>query len=278
LRASGRFSRLEGVTLDLFDTHLHLDDEAFAHDREAVLHRARAAGVRGFLTIGTSLASSRRAIALADRHPDVYAAVAIHPHEAPAATPEALAELAGLAGHPRVVAIGETGLDYYRDFAPKDLQAEAFRAHLALARRLRLPVIIHNRDAHWDVLRILAEEPPPGVIMHCFSGSVEIARRCLDCGYYIGMDGPLTYRNARRALEVVAFVPPDRLLLETDAPYLPPEPHRGVRNEPAFLPLIAEAAARARGVFPGTVAELTTINAREAFGLARLATREGGHT
>jgi TatD DNase family protein len=263
--------------LDLFDSHLHLDDEAFEPDRDTVLERARDVGVRGFVTIGTSLASSRRAIALAERHADVYAAVAIHPHEAPAATPAALDELAALAGSPCVVAIGETGLDYYRDFAPKEAQAEAFRAHLALAKRLHLPVIVHSRDAHSDVLRILAEEAPPRVIMHCFSGSVEIARRCLDRGYYIGLGGPLTYRNARRALDVAGFVAPDRLLLETDAPYLPPEPHRGRRNESSYLPLIAAAAARARGVADGTVAELTTINAREVFGLTRAATREGGH-
>jgi TatD DNase family protein len=263
--------------LDLFDTHLHLDDEAFDQDREAMLDRARAAGVRAFVTVGTSLESSRRAIALAEHSSDVYAAVAIHPHEAPAATPEALETLAALARHPRVVAIGETGLDYYRDFAPKDVQAQAFRDHLALARRLDLPVIVHNRDAHWDVLRILGEEAPTRVILHCFSGAVDIARRCVDRGYYLGLGGPLTYRNARRTLDVAAFVPPDRLLLETDAPYLPPEPHRGRRNEPSYLPLIAGAAARARGVAAGTVAELTAMNAREAFGLARAATREGGH-
>ncbi|MDR7420322.1 MAG: TatD family hydrolase [Armatimonadota bacterium] len=263
--------------LELFDSHVHLDDEVFEPDRAGVLQRARAVGVKGFVTIGTSLASSRRAVALAEQHPDVYAAVAIHPHEAPAATPEALDELAALARHRRVVAIGETGLDYYRDFAPKDLQAQAFRAHLVLAKRLDLPVVIHNRDAHWDVLKILAEEAPPRVIMHCFSGSVEIARRCLDRGYYIGLGGPLTYRNARRVLEVAAFVAPDLLLLETDAPYLPPEPHRGQRNESSYLPLIAAAAARARGVAAGTVAELTTMNAREAFGLTRAATREGGY-
>lgn len=262
------------MVLDLFDSHCHLDDEAFAADREAVLDRARTAGVRGTVTVGTSLASSRRAIALAEQHADVYAAVAIHPHDASSATAAAMAELEALARHQRVVAIGETGLDYYRDFAPRDTQAQVFRAHLVLARLLNLPVIIHNRDAHFDVMRILAEEAPPRVIMHCFSGSPEIAHRCLDRGYYLGLGGPLTYRNARRALEVAAYVPPDRLLLETDAPYLPPEPHRGRRNEPSYLPLIAWAAAHARGVAAGTVAEITTSNAREAFGLARLATRE----
>jgi TatD DNase family protein len=274
LRVSGVSSRLGTVVLDLFDSHCHLDDEAFAADREAVLDRARTAGVRGVVTVGTSLASSRRAIALAEQHADVYAAVAIHPHDASNATAAAMAELETLARHPRVVAIGETGLDYYRDFAPREAQAQAFRAHLALARLLNLPVIIHNRDAHLDVMQILAEEAPLRVIMHCFSGSPEVARRCLDCGYYLGLGGPLTYRNARRALEVAAYVPPDRLLLETDAPYLPPEPHRGRRNEPSYLPLIAWAAAHARGVSAGTVAEITTSNAREAFGLARLATRE----
>lgn len=262
------------MALELFDSHLHLDDDAFASDREVVLDRARAAGVQGFVTVGTSLESCRRALALAEQHADVFAAVAIHPHDAADATPDAMAALAALAKHPRVVAIGETGLDYYRDFAPREVQQQVFRAHLVLARDLGLPVIVHNRDAHADVLRILADVPPPGVVMHCFSGSLETARTCLDRGYYIGLGGPLTYRTARRAVEVAAFVPPDRLLLETDAPYLPPEPHRGRRNEPSYLPLIARAAARARGVAAGTVAEVTTANARALFGLTRLAVRE----
>jgi TatD DNase family protein len=262
------------VAFGLFDSHLHLDDQAFDGDREAVLARARAAGVGGLLTVGTSVDSSRRAVALAGQHHDVFAAVAIHPHDAADATPEALDVLAALARHPRVVAVGETGLDYYRNFAPREVQQRAFRAHLALARALDLAVIVHNRDAHADVLRILHEEAPARVVMHCFSGSLEIARACLDRGYYIGLGGPLTYRSARRAVEVAAFVPPDRLLLETDAPYLPPEPHRGRRNEPAYLPLIAKAAAAARGVSAGTVAEISTANARAAFGVAHAAARE----
>lgn len=262
------------MAFDLFDSHLHLDDQAFDGDRDVVLARARAAGVRGFLTVGTSLDSSYRAVALAGHHHDVFAAVAIHPHDAADATPEALEVLAALARRPRVVAVGETGLDYYRNFAPREVQERAFRAHLALARALDLPVIVHNRDAHADVLRVLQEEAPGRVVMHCFSGSMEIARTCIDRGYYIGLGGPLTYRNARRAVEVAALAPPDRLLLETDAPYLPPEPHRGRRNEPAYLPLIAQAAAAARGVSAGTVAEISTANAMAAFGLVHAAARE----
>ena len=262
------------MVLDLFDSHLHLDDDAFASDRDGILARARAAGVQGLLTVGTSLVSSRRAIALAEQHADVHAAVAIHPHVALEATPDALEELAALARHPRVAAIGETGLDFYRNFAPREAQEAAFRAHLALARTLDLPVIIHTRDAHAEVLRILEETPPPRAIMHCFSASLEVARICLDRGYYLGLGGPVTYRNARGALEIAKFVTPDRLLLETDAPYLPPEPHRGRRNEPSYLPLVAWAIAHARGVAAGTVAELTTANARAAFGLARAPIRE----
>jgi len=261
------------VTLELFDTHLHLDDEAFAADGEAAVARARSAGVAGFITVGTSLASSRRAIALTERHDDVYAAVAVHPHNAGDATPGAFETLTALARHPRVVAVGETGLDFYRNFAPRDTQEQAFRRQLILAGELGLPVIIHNRDADPEVLRILEEVGPARVIMHCFSGSLELARTCLDRGYYLGLGGPVTYRNARRAIEVARFVPPDRLLLETDAPYLPPEPHRGRRNEPAYLPLIAWAIAHARGVSAGTVGELTTANARGAFGLVRPVTR-----
>ncbi len=256
------------MVLDLFDTHLHLDDDAFASDAEAVLARARAAGVLGFVTVGTSLPSCHRAVALADRHPDVHAAVAIHPHNAADATPEALDELAALARHPRVVAIGETGLDYYRNFAPREAQMSAFRAHLRLAHERDLPVIVHNRNAAAEVMRVLDEAASPRVIMHCFSGSLELAGTCLDRGYFLGLGGPVTYRNAR-AVDVARFVPPDRLLLETDAPYLPPEPHRGRRNEPAYLPLIAWAIAHARGVSAGTVGELTTVNARTIFRLAR---------
>jgi len=192
------------VILDLFDSHLHLDDEAFAADREAALERARAAGVRGFACVGTSLTSSRRAIALAEAHSDVYASVAIHPHDAADATPEALRELEMLARRPRVVAIGETGLDFYRNFAPRQVQEDAFRAHLALAATLRLPVIIHNRDAHAEVLHILADAAPVRVIMHCFSGSLEIARTCLDRGYYIGLGGPVTCVLAGSGIEGLA--------------------------------------------------------------------------
>ncbi len=260
--------------LDLFDSHLHLDDGVFAADLDAVLSRARSAGVRGFVTVGTSVESSRQAVALAEQHPDIYAAVAIHPHDAPDATPEAMELLTTVARHPRVVAIGETGLDYFRNFAPREAQHQAFRAHLALALALDLPVIIHNRDANADVLGILAESVPPRVVMHCFAGSLEMARTCLDRGYFLSLGGPVTYRNARRALDVARFVPPDRLLLETDAPHLPPEPHRGRRNEPSYLPLIAWAIADVRGVAAGTVAELTTSNARQAFGLLRTPARE----
>ncbi len=262
------------MALDLVDTHVHLDDAAFAPDLDAVLARARGAGVRGFVSVGTSVASSRRAVALAEQHRDVYAAVAIHPHDAAEATPEALAALEDLARHPKVVAIGETGLDWYRDFAPRDAQLWALRAHLDLARHHGLPVIVHCREAYADVLEVLAAYPDLCVIMHCFSGSLEVARVCLDRGYYLGLGGPVTYRNARRATEVARYVPPDRVLLETDAPYLPPEPHRGRRNEPAYLPLVAQAVARARDVAPGTVAELTSANARVAFGLGRPAVRE----
>jgi len=262
------------VNLDLFDSHVHLDDEVFAPDREVVLDRARGVGVRGFVCVGTSLVSSRRAIALADAHADVYATVAIHPHDAADATPEALEALAALARHRRVVAIGETGLDFHRNFAPREVQERAFRAHVTLAAALQLPVIVHNRDAHDEVLRVLADAAPVRVIMHCFAASLEVARTCLDRGYYLGLGGPLTYRNARQALEVARFAPPDRLVLETDAPYLPPEPHRGRRNEPAYLPLIASAVAGARGVAAGTVAELTTGNATQVFDLGRVEIRE----
>jgi TatD DNase family protein len=263
-----------GESLELIDSHVHLDDDAFTPDWDAMMARARGVGVRAFVSIATSLAGSRRAIALAEAHADVYATIGVHPHDAPSATPETLAELAALAKHPKVVAIGETGLDYFRNFAPRETQEAAFRAQLRLARDLGLPAIIHSRDAGDDVLEILAADGPKRVIMHAFSGPPEMAQQCVDRGYYIGLGGPITYRNARRTLEVAAAVPSDRMLLETDAPYLPPEPHRGKRNESSYLPLIAAAVARARDVAAGTVAEITTLNAIEAFGLRRIAARE----
>jgi len=252
------------VTPDLFDTHAHLHFPDFAADLEAVLARARAAGVRRFLTVGTDVESSRSAVALAGREPDVWAAVGIHPHDAAGADDAALAEIERLAASPRVVAVGEIGLDFFRDLSPRPAQEAAFRRQLALARRLGKPVLVHCRDAHPEVLDVLAAEwePARGGIMHCFSGDVAIARRCLDLGFLVSLAGPVTYPKARALPEVARFLPADRLVVETDCPYLPPQGHRGMRNEPAYLALTAGRVAELRGDSLETLARRTTDNAR----------------
>ena len=257
------------MTLDLFDTHAHLHFPEFDADRDAMLDRARAAGVRRMLTIGTEPESSRAAVALASREADVWATVGIHPHDAAGADAAALGEIERLAAEPRVVAVGEIGLDYFRNLSPREDQQRAFRALLGLARRVGKPVVIHCRDAHDDVLRILAEERVADVrgIMHCFSGDLAIARRCLDLGLLISLAGPVTYPNARALPEVARFVPGDRLVVETDCPFLPPQGYRGKRNEPAYLAITATRVAELRGEPGESMAARMTVNACALFGI-----------
>ncbi len=254
---------------ELFDTHAHLHFPEFADDLHAVLARARAAGVTGMLTIGTDVESSRAAIAIAAREPDVWAAVGIHPHEAAEADDAALAEIERLANVPRVVAVGEIGLDFFRNLSPRDVQERCFRALLDLARRVDKPVLIHCRDAHDEVLALLADARvgEQGGIMHCFSGDTEIARRCLDLGLLISIAGPVTYPNARKLLDVVRAVPRDRLVVETDCPYLPPQPYRGQRNEPAYVAITAARVAELRGEALETLGPDMAANARRLFAL-----------
>jgi TatD DNase family protein len=257
------------VSLDLFDTHAHLHFPEFDEDREALLARAREAGVRRMLTIGTEPESSRAAAALAAREADVWATVGIHPHDAAGAGPESLDAIEALAAAPRVVAVGEIGLDYFRNLSPREDQQRVFRAQLGLARRAGKPVVIHCRDAHDDVLRILAEErvAERRGIMHCFSGDVEVARRCLDLGLLISLAGPVTYPNARALPAVARFVPADRLVVETDCPFLPPQGHRGQRNEPAYLSITAARVAELRGEPVEEVAARMTANACALLGI-----------
>jgi TatD DNase family protein len=241
----------------------------FDADRLEVLARARCVGVATSIAIGYDLESSRQAISLADKEQDVFACVAIHPHHASNATTDCLAHLESLASHPRVVGIGEIGLDYYRNWSPRDTQEMAFRTQLRLAASLRLPVAIHDREAHSETMRILSEEAAdlPAVILHCFSGDRDMAIEAWRRGYYTAVGGPLTYPNASRLRDLFRDAPRDRVLLETDAPYLPPTPHRGRRNEPAFLCLVADQLANLWGASPTHVAEVTTRNVRRAFGL-----------
>jgi TatD DNase family protein len=256
----------------LIDSHAHLDMPQFDADRESVLERARAADVRAVLTLGVDGDSSQRAVALAQRYPGVYAAVGIHPHEAIHATPEVYKALVRLAREPeanRIIAWGEIGLDYHYNHSPPDVQRREFRRQIRLARELDLPVCIHSREAHEDVVAILAEEKAAdaGVVMHCFSADERIARRCLDLGCYISFAGPVTFTNARQLPAVVPLIPNDRLLIETDAPYLSPHPWRGRehRNEPARVAVIAARLAALRGVGLEEVGEAVTQNFKTLF-------------
>lgn len=252
----------------LFDTHAHLHFPELAADLDGVLERARQAGVVGMVTIGTDRETNPAAVALAERLADVHATVGIHPHDAALATEADFEAMERLAREsPKVVALGEMGLDFFRDLSPRDVQETVFRRQLALARRLHKPVVIHCRDAHPEALAILAEEGVGEVdgVMHCFSADVEVARRCLDLGLSISLAGPVTYKNARALPEVARFVPADRLVVETDCPFLPPHPHRGQRNEPAWVAITAARVAELRGETLQALGETTTENARRLF-------------
>ena len=250
----------------MIDSHAHLDFPQFDDDREAVVERAREAGLAAILNVGADLASSRAAVALAEQYDFIYAAVGVHPHDAKTVTPAVLDELRVLARHPQVVAIGEIGLDYYRDLSPRPVQRQVFADQLALATELALPVVIHDREAHDDVLAVLRGWQGTGVI-HSYSAGLERLDEVLGLGFSIGISGPVTFRRAHRLRSVAAAVPLERLLVETDCPYLTPVPYRGRRNEPAYVQYVAEAVAQARGIAEEALARATTDNARRLFGI-----------
>ena len=254
----------------LVDTHAHLHGPEFAADIDAVLDRARAAGIATVVTIGTDSETNRAAVALAEERSAIYATVGIHPHDAAGATAADFEAMEALARRSaKVVAVGETGLDFFRNLSPPAAQEAVFRRQLDVARRLDKPVVLHCRDAHAEMLSILADESAEeiGGVMHCFSADVAVARRCLDLGLFISLAGPVTYKNARSLPEVARFVPEDRLVIETDCPYLPPEPHRGKRNEPAYVALTATRVAALRGADLDGFGAATTRNARALFRL-----------
>lgn len=250
----------------MIDSHAHLDFPPFDPDREAVIARARAVGMVAILNVGADLESSRASVALAQQYDFIYAAVGIHPHDAKTLTPAVLEELRHLARHPKVVAVGEIGLDYYRDLSPRPVQRQAFADQLALAAELGLPVVIHSRDALDDTLAILRGWSGRGVL-HSYSGGPEWLEEVLALGFSVGISGPVTFPNAHRLWAVAAAVPLDRLLVETDCPYLTPEPYRGRRNEPAYVWYVAGGVARARGISAEEVARITTENAAHLFRL-----------
>lgn len=250
----------------LFDTHAHYDDEAFDADRDAVLTALPGQGVGLVLNPGCDVESSRKAVQYAAAYPHVYAAVGIHPENCGGYTAGDLAALKKLAQQPGVAAIGEIGLDYYwAENPPRELQQQVLRDQLALARELALPVIIHDREAHADTLAIIREFPGITGVFHCFSGSPEMAQELLKLGWYLGFDGPVTYKNARRAPEVAAVTPLDRMLIETDSPYMTPVPYRGKRNDSGYVHLVAEKLAEWKGVTPEEMARITTENGKRLF-------------
>lgn len=252
----------------LFDSHAHYDDPAFDDDREAVLSALGEAGVGAVLNPGCTLESSRAAVALAARYDFIWAAVGLHPEECGSAGEADFQTLRTLAVQPKVVAIGEIGLDYYWEGnPPRQVQQAVFRRQLELAAELSLPVIVHDRDAHGDALAIVRDYPGLRGVFHCFSGSPEMARELLSLGWYLGFDGPVTYKNARRAPEVAALTPPERILIETDSPYLSPVPYRGKRNDSRNLRYILETLAAWKGLTPAELESRTAANARTLFRL-----------
>jgi len=253
----------------LSDSHAHLTLEHFDPDRDAVIARARAAGITRLVTVSSFLGDAPACAALAERHDFMRFTAGVHPHEAKSFTPEAAAGIRSAAALPRAVAIGEIGLDYHYDFSPRDAQRRVFREQIGIARDLKRPIVIHTREAWDDTLAILREEKASdiGGVFHCFSGGTGEARRCLDLGFYVSFAGPVTFKNARDVAEAAVFVPIDRLLCETDSPYLTPHPHRGQRNEPARVRLVVERIAALRGLAADAVGEATTRNLERVFGI-----------
>ncbi len=247
----------------LVDSHCHLDFPEFAPELEAVLARARAAGVGHFLTIGTELARFPGVLAVAERAPDIHCTVGVHPHEAklePLKGPEALLKWAK---HPKVVGFGESGLDYYYNHSPREAQIADFRVHIVAARESQLPLVVHTRDAEDDTIAILQEELGRGAfpgLIHCFTGTSRLARAVLDLGFYISVSGIATFKKAEDLRATLKEVPLERLLVETDAPYLAPQPVRAKRNEPAFVVHTAAMLAELKGVSAGALADATTAN------------------
>ena len=248
------------------DSHAHIQLSQFNRDRDAVLKRAHEAAVSTVLVIGFDMETSRGAVELAETHTQIYATVGMHPHDAKDLTSDALKTFCQLATHPKVIALGEMGLDYYRDLSPRPLQKEAFERQLDLAEELQMPTVIHNRDAYMDILPILeARQGRIRGVLHCFTGDVELMQRSLAIGFHIGIGGIVTYPNAKDIRAVAREVPIDRLLIETDCPWLAPQFRRGKRNEPAYVRAVAKKIAEIRGTSIETIGEITTKNFHTLF-------------
>ena len=248
-----------------FDSHAHLTEDCFAQDFDTVVDNMKAASVTGMMEIGFDLPSSEKAVHLAERFDWVHAAVGSHPDDAEQVNEARIAVYRGLCRNPRVKAIGEIGLDYHYEEPGREVQKRAFRMQLALAQELSMPVVIHEREAHEDGLRILEEFPTIRGVFHCFSGSYEMAKELIKRGWYIGFTGVVTFKNARKAVETAANIPLDRILIETDCPYMAPEPFRGRRCDPSLVPYVAKKIADLRGLSPEAVAAATAENAKRCF-------------
>lgn len=251
----------------LFDTHAHYDDEQFDSDRDTLLSAMPDNGISLIVNASSSLASAETSLKIAERHPFVSAAVGVHPHDARTMDGGTISRLAALLKHPKVVAVGEIGLDYHYDHSPRDIQKQRFREQLDLARSVQKPVIIHEREASGDVVDILCDFPEVTGVFHCYSGSWETAKPFLDRGWYLSFAGVITFRNARRSHEVIAKMPRDRIMIETDCPYLAPEPMRGRRNSSLYLKFVAEKLGGILDISFDEAAALTTGNGRRFFGL-----------
>jgi len=253
----------------IFESHAHYDDEDFDADREELLASLAAHGIGTVINIGASMAGSEATVKLAEQYPFIYGAVGVHPSEVGELDEEKLERLRLLCGHEKIVAVGEMGLDYHYPEPAASLQKEWFERQLALAREVKLPVIIHSREAAKDTLDIMQVNHAGGFggVVHCFSYAKEMAREYLNMGYYFGIGGVITFKNAKKLKEAVQYIPMDRILLETDSPYLAPEPHRGERNSSLNLPYVAEAVAQLKGISSEEVIEMTERNAKRLFGL-----------
>jgi TatD DNase family protein len=252
----------------LIDSHAHLEMKEFDVDRKEVIERAGAAGVECIVTVGTNLALSRKALAIAHQHDNIYATLGVHPHDAENAGDKTFDELKAMASDPKIVAYGEIGLDFFRNISPRDIQEDRFARQLELACELNLPVIIHDRDAHEQTLRMVRASSVRRGVFHCFSGDWGMAKQCIDLGFYISIPGVVTFDKSQMLHEVVRQAPLDSILLETDCPYLTPVPHRGKRNEPAFMVHTAEKVSQIKGMNWEDVAAKTSDNTRKLFNLA----------
>ena len=251
----------------LFDTHAHLNDEAFNADREALLAGLQEKGIGLVMNAGCSLEASREVVQMAKQYPWLYAAVGSHPDSADEVNENVIAEYRKLCRHDKVKAIGEIGLDYHYEYIPRQIQKKAFLMQMELARETGLPVIVHERDAHEDGMAIVKDFSNVTGVFHCYSGSAEMARQLVELGWYIGFTGVLTFKNARKAIETAQSIPIDRIVLETDCPYMAPEPFRGKRNHPGYLYRMAEKLAEIRGMTVEEIRQITTENGKRLYGI-----------